>query len=373
MGDSRGLHIGVDGRELTGRPTGVGRYLRAVIETWARDAALPHRVTVFAAEPAPAGLMLSDRFTWTTVASAPAGTIWEQRHLPRAAAAAGLDVFFAAGYTAPLRLACPFVVAIYDVSFWAHPEWFARREGFRRRWLTRAAARRAQSVITISEFSAAEIVRHLGIPRDRIRLARPGPPPAVRDAGATPEHASGPAGSAMVLFVGSLFGRRHIPELMRAFALVRARVPDARLVLVGDNRTQPRIDPRDLAAQAGIASHTEWHEYVDEATLDRLYGDARAFVFLSEYEGFALTPFEAIARGVPPVLLDTPVAREVYGEAARMTSLEPAAIADAILSLLQDDAARDALLGAGRQRLAALSWTDTARTILTALEEAAAR
>ena len=48
-----------------------------------------------------------------------------------------------------------------------------------------------------------------------------------------------------------------------------------------------------------------------------LYARASVFAFLSEYEGFGLTPLEALAAGVPPVVLDTPVAREVYGPAAR--------------------------------------------------------
>jgi len=60
-------------------------------------------------------------------------------------AADSLDVWFAPAYTAPLRLAAPIVVAIHDLSFVAHPEWFRVREGARRRWLTvnpRAAPRR---------------------------------------------------------------------------------------------------------------------------------------------------------------------------------------------------------------------------------------
>ena len=53
--------------------------------------------------------------------------------------------------------------------------------------------------------------------------------------------------------------------------------------------------------------------FVDDARLRALYAEASAFAFLSEYEGFGLTPLEALAAGVPPVVLDTPVAREVYG------------------------------------------------------------
>ena len=43
-----------------------------------------------------------------------------------------------------------------------------------------------------------------------------------------------------------------------------------------------------------------------------------------------MTPLEALAHGVPSVLLDTPVAREVYGDAARLVAADPAAIADAL-------------------------------------------
>ena len=56
--------------------------------------------------------------------------------------------------------------------------------------------------------------------------------------------------------------------------------------------------------------------YVSDEMLASLYRRARVFVFLSEYEGFGLTPLEALAAGVPVVLLDTPVAREVCGDAA---------------------------------------------------------
>ena len=50
---------------------------------------------------------------------------------------------------------------------------------------------------------------------------------------------------------------------------------------------------------------------------------ASVFAFLSEYEGFGLTPLEALAAGVPPVVLDTPIAREIYGPAARYVQRDP--------------------------------------------------
>jgi glycosyltransferase involved in cell wall biosynthesis len=359
----RSLHIGVDGRELIGQPTGVGRYLERVLREWSADSAFPHRISVFLPSPPPARLTaIGPAIRWRVQESPKGGTLWEQIRLPRALAAAEVEVFFAAGYTAPLRMPCPFVVAIYDVSFAAHPEWFSWREGVRRRWLTARAARRAHAIITISEFSAAEIVRYFTVDRARIRLAPPGPP----DASST---ASGR--DPVVLFVGSLFNRRHIPELIEAFAHLVRTQRNARLILVGANRTNPPIDPRSVAGTAGIGHAVDWREYVNDAELEHLYASARVFAFLSDYEGFAMTPMEALAHGVPSVLLDTPAAREVYGDGAMLVPLEPRAIAAAIDALLADTPLRENTLATGREQMRRLSWRRTATTVREALEAAA--
>ena len=176
MGDRNApaLHVGIDAREVAGRPTGVGRFLANVLQTWAADPALAHRFTLFLPAAGPDWLeRLGDRFAVVRDPAAKGGSWWEQVRLPRLAARAGVDVLLSPGYTAPLRLPCPSVVVIHDVSFFAHPEWFPWREGLRRRWLTRRAARRAAVVVTVSEFSAAEIERWIGVPRPAIRVVAP--------------------------------------------------------------------------------------------------------------------------------------------------------------------------------------------------------
>ena len=361
------LRIGIDGRELLDRPTGVGRYLLSLLREWTASTSPDHHYVIFVPAAPPATLAsLGERIEWVVDTGARSrGTWWEQARLPALVASHAVDVFFAAGYTAPRRLRCPYVVAIYDVSYFAHPEWFSRREGFRRRLLTRSSAQRAASVVTISEFSAAEIVRWLGVDRQRLRLAPPGAPPA------RPRSARS-SRSRMVLYVGSLLNRRNIDVLIKAFVAVGARVPDARLILVGDNRTRPSIDPRSLAATLGVGDRVEWREYVTDRELDALYHSARLFVFLSAYEGFAMTPLEAIAHDVPAVLLDTPVAREVYADAAQLVAnLDD--VPDVLIALLQNDRVHADLVRAGRARLAHFSWSRTADIVRGALEDAARR
>ena len=78
----RALHVGIDGRELLGKPTGVGRYLLSILRVWAQDHASPHRYTVFVPADPPRGLQaLGESVTWSVHATTSPGTLWEQTRL----------------------------------------------------------------------------------------------------------------------------------------------------------------------------------------------------------------------------------------------------------------------------------------------------
>jgi glycosyltransferase involved in cell wall biosynthesis len=363
------MHVAIDARELAGRPTGVGRYLGRLLAEWQQSpAAARHRFTLYAHAPmaAPPGpLDLA-----TVHLPGAGGTRWEQATLAAALRRLRPDVLFAPAYSAPLLGPGPTVLAIHDVSFAAHPEWFGWREGLRRRLVTRAAAARAVTVLTLSEFSRGEITRLLGVPARRIRVIPLGLG-LVGDEGAA---LGAGTRDPLILYVGSIFNRRHLPELVRALPLVRARVPDARLVVVGENRTWPHQDLHAVATEARVAAYVELAAFVSDERLRDLYARATVFAFLSEYEGMGLTPLEALAHGVPPVVLDTPVAREVYGEAARFVSApEPRAVAAHVVALLEDGAERRVLLDKAPAVLQRYRWADAAAATLAALEDAAAR
>jgi glycosyltransferase involved in cell wall biosynthesis len=301
-----------------------------------------------------------------------AGTAWEQFTLPALVREIEADVLFAPAYTGPVFCPVPLVVAIHDVSFAARPEWFAPRERLRRRILAWLAARRAARVLTISQFSKREIAGRLHIDASRIDVAYPGASyPAKHSYVST---AGSMENDQLVLFVGSLFTRRHIPVLIDGFAKLSHQRPDVTLEIVGDNRTTPRVDFQALVSASGTADRIRLRSYVAEETLQALYGRARAFVFLSEYEGFGLTPLEALAAGVPIVVLDTPVAREVYQDAAIYVARPDAALVHAALErVLCDDAERARILEASARLLPRYSWRTCAEKVLTVLAATAKR
>lgn len=357
------VRIGIDARELLGDTTGVGRYLGELLRRWTtRSDADSRQFLLYTPEP----LKVSFAHAQNCVCECGRGTLWEQTTLSAAVARDKPDVFFAPAYTAPWRLEAPLAVAIHDVSFSRHPEWFSFREGTRRRWLTRSAARRASIVLTVSAFSAREIQELYGVPASRIEVVPNGV--SLRAAGAPLRR------EPLVLFTGSIFNRRHLPALIEAFARTVRSVPDARLVIVGADRTWPRQDLAAVAASHGVGARVDIRHYVTDTELDMLYAKASAFAFLSEYEGFGLTPLEALAAGVPVVVLDTPVAREIYGQAAvRVARGDIAGTSDALTRFLTSPEAAATQLAHAPDVLAQYSWNDSAAKTLAAIEKVVRR
>jgi glycosyltransferase involved in cell wall biosynthesis len=322
------MRIAVDARELVGKPTGVGRYLSELIARWSVDPdATRHEWRFYMHETMPLPTAFASA---GEIVPGGGGTRWEQWTLPRRLGRARPDVLFAPGYS---------------------------------------AARRAAVVLTDTAFSRDEIVRHIGIPAERIRVIPPGlsAPPAPAAVAREPQ----------ILFVGSLFRRRHVDRLIAAFAeSIAPRVPESRLMIVGEDRTYPSFDFDGLIAgyAPDVRERMTLTSFVDEQELARLYGSAAVFVFPSEYEGFGFTPLEALAAHIPPIVLDTPVAREVYGPAARYVSLDlsrHSELADAVVELLTNNVARDAVLRHADEVLGRYDWNRAAAATLRAIEEAA--
>ena len=248
--------------------------------------------------------------------------------------------------------------------------------------MVRRTAARAAAVITISEFSRRELIERLGVEAARIHVVPPGVGAVGLGLGASypgtpsrlsPASPQPPAAAPFrVLYVGSIFNRRHVVDLIRGFAAIARNRSDVALDLVGDNRSYPHQDVRATIAGEEVAACVQWHEYVGDAELHAMYARARAFAFLSEYEGLGLTPLEALAAGVPPVLLDTPVARESCGAAAVYVPLHDLrALTRALESVLFDDRLRAALLAAAPAELARYSWPRAAADTLAVLQRAA--
>ncbi|HXB54504.1 MAG TPA: glycosyltransferase family 1 protein [Vicinamibacteria bacterium] len=364
------LTIGVDARELQGRPTGTGRYLRNLLRLWTAGA--DDRFVAYFNGPPPADPVLAHPRILCRGLPSRRGLFWQERSLPEAARTDGIQVFFSPAYTCPLALHVPRVTAVHDLSFFSHPQDFGALDGLRRRVLVAASIRASRTVLACSEFTRREIAGRFPDCADRILHVPLGPdddlpPPPPRAEARARRGARGP----YLLTVGAVLNRRCLPELLHAVALLRRPWPRLRLDVIGENRTHPRLDLEGLVQMLDLGGHVRLAGFADEATLAECYAAADAAVFLSEYEGFGLPALEAAARGVPLLVSRRPALGEIFGEAALV--VEPrdvTAVAGALDRLLSEQALRESLVSRGRALAARYSWAETARQTLGAMHGA---
>jgi glycosyltransferase involved in cell wall biosynthesis len=355
--DARPLVVGIDARELAGRPTGTGRYLRNLVRRW-RDTG-DRLVCYFNGPPA-----LDPVLGHPAVRKRPLGdgcargVVWQERLVPEAAREDGLDVFFSPAYSCPLSLRLPRVTAVHDLSFYAHPQDFAFADALRRRVLVGPSLRASRFVPVCSDFTRRELARLFPDLADRARHVPLGPDD---DLPASPPRADARArlglAGPLVITVGAVLNRRCLPELLRAVARLARRHPGLVLDVVGENRTHPPLDLARLVSELGLERHVRLSGFVDDASLADRYAAADAAVFLSEYEGFGLPALEAAARGVPLVASRAPSLGEVFREAALLVEpRDEQQVARAIARVLRETPLRRALVASGLGLAARHSW-----------------
>jgi len=261
------------------------------------------------------------------------------------------------------------VATVHDIVPVALPDPSPRRWRRNRRWrgLYAETAERATLVIVPSAFTGEELRRRFGVPPERTRVI----PEAADDALTPPGDGDAAALARLgvrapyVLAVGAPEPRKNLEALDRAMPRVVARVPDATLILVG-----PR---HHGGAPVPGAPWKRMVGYVSDAELSALYRGAACLAMPSVYEGFGLPVLEAMQLGTPVVCARRASLPEVGGDAALWVEPDDdAGIADALVRLLADPAARDGMRRAGLARAALFTWDAAARGTLAAFDEAAA-
>jgi glycosyltransferase involved in cell wall biosynthesis len=356
------LDLAINGRFLRRRPSGVDRFALETIR--ALDALLRRgdealrdtRVTLLVpsdAEP-PQGLSRVgvERFGRLK------GQAWEQIELPwRLRGRLLLNLC----NTAPL-LPRRQAVVIHDAATVRMPDAFT--PAFRAVYaaLMPRLGRRADHVLTVSEFSRGELQSAWGIDRERVTVLVEGAEHILREA-ADPEVIDRerlPRGG-YVLAVGNLAPYKNLGTLLRATA-IGGPLP-VQTVLVGGSSSKIFRDA-GLELPPGV----RLTGYVTDAQLRALYESAACFVFPSRYEGFGLPPLEAMACGCPVIASDAASIPEVCGDAALgFEHDDPVALRAHLDRLLGDPALRSRLAEAGRRRAATYTWERAARGLLDAV------
>jgi glycosyltransferase involved in cell wall biosynthesis len=282
------------------------------------------------------------------------------------------DVVIFTNYVAlPLLHKRKTVLVVYDLGFLDVPEFVQSRNLAYLKRFCPTSIRRADVIITISEFTKARLEHHFPDLQSDI-VVTPVPPAAgaIRKTKLTDKlRQQGLVEKGYILYLGTIEPRKNLETLVAAYAALGSGRASYSLVLAGGKGWKDESILAAVAEQQAKGANIILTGYISEEEKNALYSNAACFVLPSHYEGFGMPIFEAMQHGLPVAVSDIPVFREVAGAAAAYFDKDsPKDIAEKISSILGDQELGKNLTGRAQSRLKAFSWQKNADKVYQALK-----
>jgi glycosyltransferase involved in cell wall biosynthesis len=234
--------------------------------------------------------------------------------------------------------------------------------------------KKANRIITISEFSKNEIIKYLDYPEENIRIVtdavdhelyRPNKDRTILKQHKIPENTK------TILYVGSETQRMNIDFLMMSLAKLKKIYPDFILLKIGlPQSVGAREHLLNTINQLGLEKNVIFVGYVAEEELPLWYNAADILVYPCLYAGFGLPPLEAMACGTPVITSNTSSLPEVVGDAGIMVDpTDKEELTAKIHDLLTDSTLMEELSQRGIERSKLFNWDESAKKTLRVYRE----
>ncbi len=208
------------------------------------------------------------------------------------------------------------ITHIHDVSFKALREKISKKDLFFLDMLIPRSLKRANKIIAVSNFTKNEIVKYYPFVREKIVMIHNAcssffkKQVTKKDREIVKKKYNLP--DEFILSIGTMQPRKNIPFLIKSFAQVSGRLPNTYLLLTGkQNEKFDTVISETLDNTPEIKDKVIFSGFVDDEDLPALYSLARLFVYPSLYEGFGLPILEALTQGIPTIVSDILVHREI--------------------------------------------------------------
>ena len=226
--------------------------------------------------------------------------------------------------------------------------------------------RKAEKIITVSEFSKKDIIKHIRYPEDKIEII----PPAVnhnlyyqnRNKSILKKYGI-KEDEKVILYVGAEEPRKNIQVLINSFDKLKSKISQIKLLKVGTpNYLRVREKLLKQIESLNLQKDVIFAGYVPESELAKIYNAVDLFVFPSLYEGFGIPPLEAMACGTPVITSNSSSLPEVVGDAAIIIDPYDAnKFAEEMYEVLTEDGLREEMIRKGLDRSKMFSWEKAAR------------
>ena len=296
------MKIAIDARSLESSKTGIGRYLSNLLKYWKNEENTKF-VLYFKDEIPDNELINSDNFEKVILKNPlvfSSNFFFQHFLLPYYLKKDKVDFFFSPFYLKPIYCPVRSSIVLHDISYEAHPEWFGFNSQLILRMLSKYSAKTAEKIFTVSSYSKSEIMKYYHTNPDKITvtsLASDDSFRKIEDLGKIKViKEKYEINKKFIFCVGTIFSRRHIPEIAEAFEKVLDRCDEYQLLIVGKNVTHPfvDIDKKIEAINQKFEDKKIVHlGFISEEELLTFYSSCDFVIYLSDYEGFGLPVIEA--------------------------------------------------------------------------------
>ena len=367
------MKIGINARFLAYPFTGIGQYTYNLLRALS---AVDKKNEYLLFTPELVDIQLSENFKQVRI---PEGEYkspslrkahWEHVLMPREIAKWGIELAHFLYPSNPKKnLKIPTIVTVHDVIPWVLPVYRKQLRSKVYSAYTKMALKKADHVITVSNFSKKEIIRVLKVEEKNIHVTYLAPPMYEKNEVAPPDL---PLRRDFLIYVGGYDDRKNVPSLIEAYQKFIANHYKIDLILVGGKGRDleelitdeycERVDGRFPVKPKGKIIFTE---SLPANELTALYKQATALVHVSTYEGFNLPLVEAMTNGLPVIASDIPVNHEVTAENAHFISPDSVdSIGIGIHEFLNNKSMQRELRKNGRERSKEFSWKKCAEETL---------
>lgn len=290
--------------------------------------------------------------------------LWYNWMVPRKLKQIGADLFVSPDMMLSLRAECKQMVVLHDLNFEHHPQ---DLPGYISRYLrsqTPLFAQRADTIVTVSNFSKRDIIQQYGVDESKVHVVYNAAQEAYRvlsNDERLEARRKWAAGESYFVFVSSIHPRKNLLRLLRAYERFRATSGSkVKLVAVGRRFWKNEALDKTLR-EMKYADDVLFTGHLDQSALTQVLGGALALLYVSYFEGFGVPIVEAFRSGVPVITSNITSMPEVAGDAALLVDpFSEEEIAAAMQRLEQNPQVRSDLIALGAERVKLFDWDSSA-------------
>jgi len=261
------------------------------------------------------------------------------------------------------------ILVIHDLI----PMVFPKRYPFAHKYYSTVFARAVKvssHIVAVSAHTKNDVIKYFGVPSSKVSVIWNGfgDTYVCQQSGMAGRELSTKIGSPFILYVGGQSYHKNILNLLRAYASLKGQFGH-KLVLAGPFDPRMRKEHIEYCKSDSLGEKVMFLGRVSKEQLAWLYSNATLLVLPSLYEGFGLTPLEAMFNKIPVVASNGSSIPEVCGDAAEYVDpYDPADISRGISEVIHNEKLREQLINRGQERVKMFSWAKTAGEFLEVIE-----